>query len=111
MTESLGSDYNATLMGQPNIKKDAKRQSPIRLVNNTGCTYVSTGLESSALFLSLTLLPHMFLIVMFHTMSSWALLPFAPVNTSLLCAYSSVLFRRVLLNVEQVFGACRSRNQ
>ena len=40
VTDSLSSDYNATLMGQPNIKKDAKRQSPIRLVNNTGCTYV-----------------------------------------------------------------------
>lgn len=28
------------LVREPNTKKDAKRQSPIRLRNNTGCTYV-----------------------------------------------------------------------
>ncbi|KNC70893.1 hypothetical protein SARC_16574, partial [Sphaeroforma arctica JP610] len=38
VSASLEDDYKLTLMGEMNIKKDATRQSPVRLVNNTGCT-------------------------------------------------------------------------
>eukprot|EP01134_Creolimax_fragrantissima_P003266 CFRG3266T1 len=38
VSASLEDDYNLTLMGELNKQKDALRQSPVRLVNNTGCT-------------------------------------------------------------------------